>query len=92
MATSEQTVRRTNYDVARSMLIVGGVLLAVGVIMTFSSNWFAQYINGGYGGPRDIIVYVWSAMTLIAYPLGSFLIVGAIIVNRLPERIQELSE
>ena len=86
MATTEHTVRKTNKDVALSMLIVGGVLLAIGVIMTFSSTWFVEFINGGAGGFRDLILHVWSAVTQIAYPLGSFLIVGSIIVNRLPER------
>ena len=89
MTSTEIAVRKSNKDVARSMLIVGGALLVVGIILTFTSNWIADWINSGSGGIRQFVLHVWSVAQLLTYPLGSFLAVGSIIVNRLPEQPHE---
>lgn len=86
MTGSETTTGRgTNREVARAMLIVGCLFLALAVLLTFLDNTLANYINSG-GGVSILIIHLWSIAVQLGYPLGSFLIVGAIIVNRLPER------
>ena len=88
MTSTEVSIRRSNKDVARSMLVVGGLLLAVGVVMTFTSNWVGNFWLSGGSAPgwfRDFVMHIWSVGIMLAYPLGSFLVVGSIIVGRLPE-------
>ena len=74
------------------MLVVGGALIAVGIILSFTSNWFADWINGGSGALRTFALHLWGVAQLLAYPLGSFLVVGSIIVGRLPESQRVESE
>jgi hypothetical protein len=80
------TTVRTNRDVALAMFVTGLVFVVVAVVLTFASNWLATFVNGGSGVGTSIVLHLWSIAVQLGYPLGSFLIVGAIIVNRLPER------
>ncbi|MGC4173991.1 hypothetical protein [Demequina sp.] len=88
MASVEATTgRKTNAEVARTMLIFGGVFIALAVLLTFTDTTLATYVNHG-GVLSSFILHMWSIVVQLGYPLGSFLIVGSIIVNRLPERNQ----
>jgi len=81
------TVQRTNSEVARAMLVTGAVLIAVAILLTFFDNRFANfYVNSGARFIAEFVMHLWSILVQLGYPLGSFLIVGSIIVNRLPER------
>lgn len=80
------TVQRTNSEVARAMLVVGIVLLATAAVLDFFAPAIVDPVNELAPALRDFITRVWSLVIRIGYPLGSFLLVGSIIVNRLPER------
>ncbi len=92
MSTYGPREPRSNGEVARTMRIVGVVLIVVAAAISFADNWLATWINSGGTGPRTLVLHIWSITVLLGYPLGSFLIVGAIIVNRLPERPQSSAE
>ena len=85
VATADVSIRRSNRDLARAMLIVGIAIVAVGVLLSFADNWISTFYLSGDDFIRRFVVHAWSVIVQLAYPLGSFLIVGAIIVNRLPE-------
>ena len=85
VATTEVSIRRSNKDVARAMLISGIALVVVAAALDFFAVNIVDFING-LGAPlHDFIYRLWSLVIRLGYALGPFLIVDAIIVNRLPE-------
>ena len=67
------------------MLISGIALVVVAAALDFFAVNIVDFING-LGAPlHDFIYRLWSLVIRLGYALGPFLIVGAIIVNRLPE-------
>ncbi len=67
------------------MLVFGLVLVAAATALAFTDQWLANYVNNGAHALADLILHVWSLIVQLGMPLGSFLIVGSIIVKRLPE-------
>lgn len=84
VAVAETRARRSNEDVARAMFIVGCVVVVIAALLSFANNWIANFYLSGQDFIHEFVMHLWSVVVQLAYPLGSFLIVGAIIVNRLP--------
>ena len=83
---SEASVRRSNRDVARSMLITGVAIVLIAIALDFFANSVVDWLNSLSATPRDVASRLWSLAIRLGYSLGPVLVVGAIIVNRLPER------
>jgi len=83
------SVQRSNAEVARAMLVTGAALLGVAIVLTFFDQRLANYVNSGSQFAAEFLLHLWSILIQLGYPLGSFLVVGSIIVNRLPERHAE---
>jgi len=85
--TTNAKMRRSNHEVARSMLIVGVIVLAVAAALSFLDVPLANWFNYNGNGFRSFVVHLWGISAQLGYPLGAFLIVGSIIVGRLPEQL-----
>jgi hypothetical protein len=85
--TTDVTMRRSNGDVARTMLIVGVIVLAVAAALSFLDVPLADWFNAHGNSFRSLVVHLWGISAQLGYPLGAFLIVGSIIVGRLPEQL-----
>ena len=85
MSATQSTQRRSNKDVAQAMLIAGGALLALALFGSLTQSWLFDVFDAG----RNVLFSIWQFALSIGYSVGGPLIVGAIIVNRLPERPTE---
>ena len=88
MSTYGPREPRSNKEVARNMLIAGVVLLAFYTLTTFSEIWISDHLNEWNAKGWSPLFDVWRWVLVISPALGSAFVVGAIIVNRLPERSQ----
>ena len=92
MTSTEVSIRRSNKDVARSMLITGIALVVIAIALDFFANSLVDWLNSLSATPRDVASRLWSLAIRLGYSLGPVLIVGAIIVGRLPESQRVESE
>jgi len=89
MAATATPSRRSNKQVATAMVIVGIALIVVALIADFSTSTIMDWIDDLGITLRDWVYRAWSLIIRVGTPVGGMLIVGAIIVNRLPEPPRE---
>ena len=92
MSTYGPRERRSNKEVARNMLICGLILFAIFVVSIISEQFVSVHLNGWNAAGRNWIFSLWEMTLRVAPEFAASLIVGAIIVNRLPERPQTSAE
>ena len=92
MSTYGPRERRSNKEVARNMLIWGLILSAIFVVSIISEQFVSVHLNGWNAHGWNWIFSLWEMTLRVAPEFAASLIVGAIIVNRLPERPQTSAE
>jgi H+/Cl- antiporter ClcA len=81
--------RRSNRDVARIMLIGGIALVVLAVGLDFFATSIIAWLNELGPSIRETASRLWTLAIRLGYSVGPILIVGAIIVNRLPEQTRQ---
>lgn len=86
--TTDATTTRSNAEAARQMRIAGWIVLGTGAALALGNNWlYEQLWRTGFG--MEFLLSLWSLVLAASFPLGSALVVGAVIVRRLPVRVAQ---